>query len=162
LLTQVLIEPRGERAAEDRVQHLERRVFLRRAWHADPADADLRLGSARLVDQIDLSSRQLRRIDDVRARTWWTIAAPAAKRLLHERHDAGGGDVANDNQCRVVGPIVRRIERAEIVQPHLLERRFGADGRRAIAVPRAKDETRKRETYDLRRIVTRLQHRRQP
>ena len=52
-LAQVLVEPRGEGAAEDGVHHPQRVVVGRRARHADVADLDDGLRRARLVHQVE-------------------------------------------------------------------------------------------------------------
>ena len=81
------VQPRGERAAENRVQHLERRVVRRRARHADPADANLRLRRARLVDEVDLARLSAAaRCRHRRRRAPRALGLPRSERLLEQRH----------------------------------------------------------------------------
>jgi hypothetical protein len=53
LFAQVEIEPAGEAAADGLVQYLQRREIRRGPHSADPADSQLGLRSARLVDDHD-------------------------------------------------------------------------------------------------------------
>ena len=136
---EVVVQPRGERVAQDRVEHAQREVVGRGSRHADPADPDLRLRRARLVDQEDLARGELRRVSGHRGLRAGR-AFPSGQRLFELRHDRVGGDVAGDDQRRVRRPVLRRVERLEIRGGDRLERRGGADGRGAVAVLRAEHQ----------------------
>ena len=68
LFAQVLVQARRERAAEHRVQHLQREVVRCRARDTDSADADLRLLRPGHVDDRDRTRRNLLRRRQLRAR----------------------------------------------------------------------------------------------
>ena len=115
LLAQVHVQPRRERPAEDRVHHLERKVVGRRARHADPADADLRLRRARLVDEVDLPRRRLLDGRQLHARA----AGPAAFQLPKLFSSSGitlsGVTSPTTMSVALSGRNARRVEGAQIV-----------------------------------------------
>ena len=160
LLAQVLVEARRERSAEDRVQHFERRVVRGRARHADPADADLRLRRFGLVDDVDLARLELRRGRHFGDERRHALGLPRRRTLLEHRHHRRGRDVADDQQRRVVGTVVRAIERLQIGNGERFDRRRQSVRRRAVAMRRPEHDARERELNQRRRIVARLQQRR--
>ena len=135
LLAQVLVQPRRERAAEDRVQHLQREVVGRRARDADAADADLRLRGARLVDEVHLPRGQLQ------ARRSAPAPAPRLPRpstppnaALELADDRVGLHVADHDQRGTVGPVLRPVEGAEVVDREAADRRRRPGERGAVAM----------------------------
>src|SRR5437899_823434 len=105
---QVLIQARGEGAAHNGVQDLEREPVGGRARRAHVADPDHGLRRARFVDQIQRARRRWR---GGRARERRHLAPlPAAEPRGREPAYFGERDVAPDQQARPVGPVVRPIE----------------------------------------------------
>ena len=161
-LSQVLIEPRGERAAEDRVQHLEPGVVGGRSRHAHPANANLRLRRFRFVDDVDLARLELRRVRHFGNERRHAVGLPRSERLLEHRHRRRRRGVADDEERGVVRTIVRAVERLEIGHGERLDRRRQSVCRRAVAMRRTKNDARKRELDERRRVVARLQQSGQP
>src|SRR5881296_1826494 len=105
---QVLIQARGEGAAHNGVQYLEREPVGGRARRAHVADPDHGLRRAWFVDQIQRARRRRR---GGRARERRHLAPlPAAEPRGREPAYFGERDVAHDQQARPVGPVVRPIE----------------------------------------------------
>src|SRR5437660_1796437 len=105
---QVLVQARGEGAAHNGVQHLEREPVGGRARRAHVADPDHGLRRAWFVDQIQRARGRRR---GGRARERRHLAPfPAAEPRGREPAYFGERDVAHDQQARAIGPVVRPIE----------------------------------------------------
>src|SRR5205807_1427873 len=105
---QVLVQARGEGAAHNGVQHLEREPVGGRARRAHVADPDHGLRRAWVVDQIQ-RARGRRRGGRARERRH-LAPLPAAEPRGREPAYFGERDVAHDQQARAIGPVVRPIE----------------------------------------------------
>ena len=77
--------------------------------------------------------------------------------LLEHRHHRRRRDVADDQERRVVGTVVRAVERLQIGDGERLDRRRQSVRRRAVAMRRPEDDARERELNQRRRVVARLQ-----
>jgi hypothetical protein len=93
---------------------------------------------------------------------WRGAVLPAAKGLLEFRQHARGRDVADDNQMRVLRLVVRRIELTQIAHRHFAVRRLIAHRGCAVPMPRSEHQASERRRRQSRRVVSRLQQRRQP
>ena len=99
------------------VHHLNRKVVGRRARHADPADADLRLRRARLVDQVRPARRAAAdAAGSASARPQRRDGFHAPNCVLEQRQHRVWRDVADDEQRRVVRP-ERRLRRTRADRP---------------------------------------------
>src|SRR5256885_1955658 len=105
---QVLIQARGEGAAHNGVQDLEREPVGGRARRAHVADPDHGLRGSWFVDQIQGGRRRWRggRVGEC----GYLAPLPAAEPRGREPAYFGERDVAHDQQARPVGPVVRPIE----------------------------------------------------
>ena len=115
-----------------------------------------------LSTMIDLARLELRRRRHVGDERRHAFGLPRSERFLEHRHHRRGRDVADDQQRRVVGPVVRAIERLQIGDGERLDRRRQSVRRRAVAMRRPEDNARKRELNERRRVVARLQQAGQP
>ncbi len=113
LFAEVVVETRGERAAEQRVHDLGRRVAGNAPGRADGADADRRLRGARLVDQPHGPGLESDGRGHARRRRGGGRGAPRSERLLDERQDVAG-HVAGDDEGRRRRDVARGVERPQI------------------------------------------------
>ena len=136
LLAQVLVQARGERAAEHGVEDLQREVVGRGPRHAHPADANLRLLGRRHVHDRHLPGRQLRRRRHGRP-AGRAAAVHAPKAFSSSGITLVGGDVARRRSAwRCPADTWPRETSAARLRRERLQRCLGARGAGAVAVRR--------------------------
>ncbi len=92
-----------------------------------------------LVDDVDLARLELRRGRHFGDERRHALGFPRSERLLEHRHHGRGRDVADDQDRRVVGTVVRAVERLQIGDGERLDRRRQSVRRRAVAMRRPED-----------------------
>ena len=153
---QILVEPAGERAAEDRVQNLNRRVVRRAPRNPRLTDPDHGLSGARFVDEVE-RSRRGRRGFALRERRYGTSRPPAEASgeqalCLRER------DVPDHENLGGIGPIGRLVEGNHAVVRQLGRRRVVAGRGVPVWVSGSEHDRRKRDTRHGHRLIPLLQN----
>ncbi len=156
LLAQVVVEPRGEGAAEQRVHHLVRGVGRIRPGRPDAAEPERRLRGVLLVDEPHRAARELPR----RGQRLWRRdrgrRLPGPEGLLEQRQD-GSGDVAHDDERRGTGLVARRVEAAQLRDREGRDLRRVARAGHPVTVARAEHRLGQRARGDGAGLVAGLQ-----
>ncbi len=125
---QLGVEPGGEPAAEERVHGRGRGRDLVPHGIARRAQREVGLGRVRLVDEDERPALRAGQGGDGRRRGRAGRVGQAAERLLEERLERGGVDVADDGGDGPVGPVALPIEVLDGLDGHPAEGRLRARG----------------------------------
>ena len=157
---QVLVEPAGERATEDRIQDLNRRVIRCAPRDSGLAHADHGLSRARFVDEIERSraGRRRFRLWERRNDTARPGGPPEARG--EETLRLGERNVAHHENLRGVGPIGAPVKRHHAIVRQLGRRRVVARRRMPVRMCRPEHDRGERNARHGDRLIPLLQDRR--